>query len=57
MIFGGKNWGNSFVYKTSRIFNPVGVANFYIGLGFALFLSGVVFFIIFFKYKEEKSTI
>lgn len=43
--------------RVSGIFNPVGVANFYIGLGFALFLSGVLFFISFFKYKEIKGSI
>lgn len=40
--------------RSSRIFNPVGVANFYIGLGFALFLSGVLFFISFSNTKKIK---
>ncbi|SCK01864.1 Uncharacterised protein [uncultured Clostridium sp.] len=43
--------------RASGIFNPIGIANFYIGLGFALFLSGVLFFISFFKYKEDKGII
>lgn len=40
--------------RSSRIFNPVYVGTFYIGLGFALLMAGVLFLISYFNFEKVK---
>lgn len=40
--------------RSLRIFNPVYVGTFYIGLGFALFMAGVLFLISSFRFSNTK---
>lgn len=42
------------VVRSSRIFNPVYVGNFYIGLGLALFMAGILFLLSSLKFENTK---